>query len=68
LPILIYLKIARRQEPDQYWVREKDWGPEGQQKECKQAILGNRRLGDPPECTKDLEVQRFIGLKGRDLR
>jgi hypothetical protein len=27
-----------------YWVREK----EGQQKECKQATSGNRRLGDPP--------------------
>ena len=25
-------------------------------------------LGDPPKCTRDLEVERFTGLKGRDLR
>jgi hypothetical protein len=30
-----------------YWVREKHWGPEIQQKECKQATSGNRRLGTP---------------------
>jgi hypothetical protein len=28
-----------------YWVREKDWSPEGQQKEWKQATSGNRRYG-----------------------
>ena len=30
-----------------YWVREKEWSPEGQQKEWKQATPGNRRLGKP---------------------
>jgi hypothetical protein len=25
-------------------------------------------LGDPPECTRDLEGERLSGLKGRDLR
>jgi hypothetical protein len=30
-----------------YWLREKDWIPEGQQKECKQASLGGSRLGVP---------------------
>jgi hypothetical protein len=28
-----------------YWVREKDWRPEGQQKEWEQATSGGRRLG-----------------------
>ena len=31
-----------------YWVRERDWSPEGQQKECKQETIGNRKSGDPP--------------------
>jgi hypothetical protein len=31
-----------------HWVGEKHWSPEGQQKECKQANSGNRRLGTPP--------------------
>ena len=30
-----------------YWVREKVWSPEGQQKEWNQATSGNRRLGEP---------------------
>jgi hypothetical protein len=40
-----------------YWVREKDWSPEGRQKECKQATSGNR-LWDPQECTRDLGGER----------
>jgi hypothetical protein len=28
-----------------YWIREKNWSPEGQQKEWKQATSGNRRWG-----------------------
>jgi hypothetical protein len=30
-----------------YWVREKDWSPEGQQKECKQSTSVNKRFGGP---------------------
>jgi hypothetical protein len=44
-------------------VREKDWSPEDQQKECE---IGG--WGDPPEYTRDLECERLSGLKGRDLR
>jgi hypothetical protein len=42
--------------------------PEGQQKGWKQAIMGGRRLGDPPECTRDLRIERLSGLKERGLR
>jgi hypothetical protein len=49
-----------------YWVREKDWIPEGKQKEWKQATSGSR-LGGPPESTRDLGGKR-LSLKGRDLR
>jgi hypothetical protein len=43
------------------------WGkrteiPEGQ-KESKHATLGGRRLGDPPECTRDLGGERHSGLR-----
>jgi hypothetical protein len=49
-------------------MREKDLSPEGQRKECKQATLGNRRLGDPPpECTRDQGGKRLPGLIRRDL-
>jgi hypothetical protein len=41
---------------------------EGQQKEYKQPTSGNRRVGDSPECTRDLGCERLSGLKGRDLR
>jgi len=30
-----------------YWVRKKDWSPEGHQKEWKQVASENRRLGRP---------------------
>jgi hypothetical protein len=30
-----------------YWKREKDWSPEDQQKEWKQATSGGKRLGGP---------------------
>ena len=30
-----------------YWVREKDWKPEGQQRELKQVMSGDRRSGGP---------------------
>jgi hypothetical protein len=43
-------------------VREKDWGLKGQQKECKEATSGNRRLGEHPECTRDLGGKRLPGL------
>jgi hypothetical protein len=43
----------------------KDWSPEGQQKEWKQATSGWEH---PPECTRDLGGRRFPGLKERDLR
>jgi hypothetical protein len=39
--------------------------PQGQQKEWKQATSGNIRLGDPPECTRDLGGERFSGHKRR---
>jgi hypothetical protein len=48
-------------------VTKKDWSPESQQKEWKEAISGDRRWGDPPECTRDLGDERLSGLKGRDL-
>ena len=51
-----------------YWVGEKTEITEDQQKEGKQATLGGRRLGDPPEYTRDLGSERFSGLKERDLR
>jgi hypothetical protein len=51
-----------------YWVRKKDRRPEGQQKEWKQGTYGDRRLGDPLECTRDLGGKRLSGFKGRDLR
>jgi hypothetical protein len=52
-----------------YWEREKDWSPECQQKEWKQATSGNRRLrGDLPKCTRDLAGKRLLRTKGRDLR
>ena len=51
-----------------YWMREKDLSCEGQQKEWKQATSGNRRLGDPPECTRVLGGETLSGCKGRDLR
>jgi hypothetical protein len=49
-----------------YWVREKDWSPEGLQK------TGNLRKweeigGTPPVYTKDLGCERFSGLTGREL-
>jgi hypothetical protein len=50
-----------------YWVREKDRSPEGQQKECKQATSGIRRLVEPPECTRALEGESLPGLIERDL-
>ena len=30
--------------------------------------MGDRRLGDPPEYTRDLGGERLSGLKRRDLR
>jgi hypothetical protein len=51
-----------------YWVREKDWIPEGQQKEWKQTTMGGRRLGYPPECSRDLGCERLSGLKGQGLK
>jgi len=36
------------------------------QKERKQATSGDRRWGDPLECTRDLAGQRCSGLKGRE--
>jgi hypothetical protein len=51
-----------------YWVREEVWSPEGQQKECKQETSRNRRLGGPPECTRELRDERLPGLPGRYLR
>jgi hypothetical protein len=36
--------------------------------EWKQASSGSRRLGEPPECTRDLGGERLLGLKGRELR
>jgi hypothetical protein len=36
-----------RGETDLFWVREKDWSPEGQQKEWKQATSRDRKLGEP---------------------
>jgi hypothetical protein len=50
-----------------YWVREKGWSPEGQQKEWKQATSRNRRLGEPSECIRDLGGERLWGLIGKDL-
>jgi hypothetical protein len=50
-----------------YWVREKDWSPEGLQKECKQATSGNRRLGGLPEFTRDRGGERLPRFTGRDL-
>jgi hypothetical protein len=38
------------------------------QKEWKYETSGGRRLGDPPECTRDLGGERLSGLKERDLR
>ena len=32
-----------------------------------QATSGNRKLGGPPECPRDLRGERFVGLIGRDL-
>jgi hypothetical protein len=37
-------------------------------KKEKQVISGDRRLGDPPERTRDLGGDRPSRLKGRDLR
>jgi hypothetical protein len=37
-------------------------GPEGKQKEWKQATSGNRRLGEPTECTRDLGGERLPGI------
>jgi hypothetical protein len=51
-----------------YWVREKVWSPEVQQKDRKQATSGCRRMGEPPECARDLGSQWLSRLKGRDLR
>ena len=51
----------------QYWVMKKNRSPEGQKKECKKTTLGNRKLGGPPECTRDLRGKRLSGLIGRDL-
>jgi hypothetical protein len=31
-----------------YWVGDKDWSPEGYQKEWQQATLEARRLGEGP--------------------
>jgi len=50
-----------------YWVEEKDRSLEGQQKEWKQATSGGRRLGLPPDYTRNLGGERLSGLKGRDL-
>jgi hypothetical protein len=49
-----------------YWVREKDWSPDGQQKEWKQATLGV--WGDLPECARDIGVESLSGIKERNLR
>ena len=49
------------------WVTEKDRSPEGQQKGWKQATSGDRRLGDPPECIRDLGGKRLSGRKRKDL-
>jgi hypothetical protein len=38
-----------------YWVGEKDCNFEGQQEEWKKETSADRRLGDPPECTRDSE-------------
>ena len=50
-----------------FWVREKDWSPEGLQKECKQATSENRSLGNSAECTIEMGGERLPGLTGRDL-
>jgi hypothetical protein len=51
-----------RGEPDLVLGEGKDL-TEGQQKECKQATSGNRRLEGPPR----LHTRDLPGLTGRDL-
>jgi hypothetical protein len=51
-------------KPDLLVGEGKGLKPEGQQKEWKQATLENKRLREPPECTRDLVVERLPGLKG----
>jgi hypothetical protein len=43
---------------------EKDWSPEGQQKEQKQATLRGKRLEGPPECTRDSQDSKRGTLDG----
>jgi hypothetical protein len=48
-------------------MREKDWSPEGQQKELKQATSGNKRLGDPDTAPESWEVTDSKNSKGGTL-
>ena len=61
--------VRERGEPDLVLSEGKECSSEGQQKECKQATSGNRRVGDtpPPETLKTWEVRDSQDAKGGTL-